>query len=201
MKFSLINVIPRTALKGTIGFESQGVGMGSMFFFELPLYSAECVTRDELLKSSKINLFSSTAAMSTSLNSSRKSKSHIMAGSRLFSDGCVDVAKLNPSSQQLENDMAVLSVTREDHELAGTSSVDNMKGSQRRNSDTTIFGHLLHFAFNPIISINFYYLKTQILRYCETAKIAKSSQLSIHRRVVTCHLLLHPVVTRRHCEY
>lgn len=124
-------------LQGTIGFISQGGGLGSIFFFELPLYSAERVTRDDV-KSSKLNLFTlNTAVMSTSMIS-MKGFNDIP---RVFPSvnnvgGNVDV--LHTSSQLLENDLSVISCTREDLEQVNTSLV-----FKRQNSySDTIFGEV-----------------------------------------------------------
>ena len=74
--------------KGTMGFTSAGLGCGSSFFFELPLYSKCCIKPDATTANS-LNQLSTT----TSLQHSATPTRHILP-----IDDCLNVAATEDQS-------------------------------------------------------------------------------------------------------
>jgi len=134
--------------KGKIGFESQGGGLGSMFFFELPLYSEEKMGRmaRENVQSVKINMLTrSSAALSSSMISikgySKKNVPRVFPAIRDEESA----EMLSTPNQQLEDDMSVISCTREDLEQGNTSPVLKKSHAKQSKISDTIFD----FALTP----------------------------------------------------
>ena len=120
--------------------------MGSKFFFELPLYSAEKSTRDDV-KSTKINFLTlSTAAALSSSMISIKGYNDLRDAPRVFPSIHDDEEEesadmLHTSSQLLENDLSIVSCTGEDLELLNfPSSVLKKPITKQSRISDTIFG-------------------------------------------------------------